>query len=413
MVPALQSQPWFKYFAGQDEVAPDTGRRHLQCVVYTSEKKTANTVCRILGFVNPYIAAVRGTPEQARDYCIDGPTSQAAQLKKGKPANKRMPEGNYLEWGTLPEVSQGTRTDIAKFIAGACKPGASYIELVRDPETQAPALRHVRAFEKIQREILGDAKPRPNVRVTFCFGAPNCGKSLCTGSKVLHGSELSGDPYMAEIEGMFWLAYRGQTKVIFDDFTGGSITPANFQRVTDSGPLTCNVKNSDYPFKGTDIRISSNFMPDRWWKPEVRVDIRAVTTRIHEAHHHWKDPDGTYWVAEYKYPNGQGRETIGPNDLCPVERMALDLDVFRPPLTHTRATLVHKVIYAPAPPADDGNPGSSGVQSAPATMVSTPVIDLSQSDSDEEILYSGSMDKRKYDTDALTSGPPKKKMFYD
>lgn len=390
----LESHSWFKFFAAQDEVSPETGRRHLQACCFVDPKKSANQVCRLLGFVNPYVARVRGKPEEAADYCTDGPLSQEAQAKKGKAPIKRMPGGNVLRWGVLPEVSQGTRTDIAKFVRLASTPNTLFTTLCSDPEVQTAALRYVRAFEKLQYEAMGKAQPRPDLRVTFCFGPSNCGKSLCTGSKVLPPLvELPDDPYLAEVEGKFWLAYGGQKKIIFDDVTGASFTPRLFQRVCDTTPFTCNVKSTDRPFNGTDVRLSSNFMPDRWWDVSVKADHKAIATRIHECHHHWKTEDGQYMVAKYWYADKGGRETLGPRDLCPVERMSLDLDALRE-VTHDRADFVGPVVYAPQ------TPPASPPASAPGSPLRSSTSATGSASEDEDNIPPGPSNR-------------KRKAFYD
>lgn len=224
--------------------------------------------------------------------------------------------------------------------------GTTREELALDPDFTHLVIKYPHGAAVVEGAFRGRPKPRPDLRVTFCFGEANCGKSLCTGSKTIDGSDLPGNPWLAKFKGEFAIGYHYQKKFIFDDFTGATMQPTELQQLCDTTPHMFNVKNGERPCVGTDIRISSNFLPDKWWKQGTNYNARAIATRLHECHYHWKDDEGKYHVAIYHYPEGKDRSTIGPKDLTPLERMEEDYRVF-PSYNRnfTRADIVKQVVY--------------------------------------------------------------------
>lgn len=324
--------------SAQDEICPETNRLHCQFFVQFPTQVSLATAQKILGFGPCHMGARQKSIEACIDYCTDGPTSQ-----KGP---KRAPNGRMLQAGK-PSEGPGTRTDV-QAMGDKLRSGATREELALDPDYTHLIIKYPHGASVIEAAVRGRAKPRPDLRVTFCYGEANCGKSLCTGSKTLaRGADLPDDPWLAKFKGDFAIGFNCQKKIIFDDFTGSVMPPTELQQLCDTTPYTVNVKNGERPCTAQDIRISSNFMPDTWWKTDVRVDRQAIATRIHEVHHHWKTrEEGKYMVAVYKYPDGQDRSSLKPGDLCPLERMALDQDIFPSDRnSHARADVVKEVMY--------------------------------------------------------------------
>ncbi|GAC77786.1 replication protein [uncultured marine virus] len=75
------------------EIAPTTGTPHLQGYLSLSTRKSFAAVRDMLPAC--HIEGARGTPSQCRTYCIK--------------------DGDYDEYGTLPDVQQGKRTDFERF----------------------------------------------------------------------------------------------------------------------------------------------------------------------------------------------------------------------------------------------------------------------------------------------------------
>lgn len=103
----LSSDPSVKYLVfGRERGA--SGTPHLQGFVVFSGNKRFNAVKQLIS-VRAHVEAARGTSQQAADYC-----------KK---------DGDYEEFGTIPGVEQGKRTDLDdaiewadKFMADAGRP---------------------------------------------------------------------------------------------------------------------------------------------------------------------------------------------------------------------------------------------------------------------------------------------------
>lgn len=74
--------------------------------------------------------------------------------------------------------------------------------------------------------------------------------------------------------------------MLIDEMTGGKMKPTEFNELCDRYPIHVGVKGSAVPCKVKDIRITSNYWVDSWWK--VGFERAAVFRRIHEVHYHYE-----------------------------------------------------------------------------------------------------------------------------
>jgi len=103
----LGDPPAFDYIVYGRESAPTTGTLHYQGYVILKEPKSLRQVKSLLSgnFQSSiHLEVSRGTPQQNREYCIK--------------------DGNFNEFGELPSVSQGRRTDLERFFEWADEFGA-------------------------------------------------------------------------------------------------------------------------------------------------------------------------------------------------------------------------------------------------------------------------------------------------
>lgn len=212
------------------------------------------------GLERAHFETARGTPQQASDYAskvdtrIDGP---------------------YI-FGTISK-GQGSREDIIG-VRDAIKEGKSDMDIFDDDNLINAACRFYRGMEKM-RVLYTPPIDRSNIKVTLHYGPSGTGKTACC---------YTPDAYFYDGHNDFWIGYNGQSKVILDEFGGHTMSPLMFQRVLDRYPFTANIKGGSINFNGTDIHITSNYLPNNWWKEGTKYNQDAVYRRIHEVHYHDK-----------------------------------------------------------------------------------------------------------------------------
>lgn len=82
------------------------------------------------------------------------------------------------------------------------------------------------------------------------------------------------------------MGYQGQKKVIFDEFSGATLTPLMFQRVCDRYPMMINIKGGQIACAVNEVHITSNYLPSKWWSEKTKYNRDAIYRRIHEVHYH-------------------------------------------------------------------------------------------------------------------------------
>ena len=78
--------------------------------------------------------------------------------------------------------------------------------------------------------------------------------------------------------------YQGQKSMLVDEMKGNKMSPTEFNEVCDKYPLHVNIKGGVAICKVEKIFITSNYMPQEWWKEGV-VPL-ARDRRIDEVHYH-------------------------------------------------------------------------------------------------------------------------------
>lgn len=93
-----QHADWFSYIIYGREQAPNTGTKHLQgYVIFTTPASLNQAKERLTGSSTHgiHLEVARGSPEQNREYCSKG--------------------GDFTDFGILPAVTQGRRSDLERF----------------------------------------------------------------------------------------------------------------------------------------------------------------------------------------------------------------------------------------------------------------------------------------------------------
>lgn len=225
-----------------------------------------------------HLEPARGSSQQNRAYCT-------------KEVTRRVDTEPH-EFGVMPAGDgQGARSDIHG-LRDAIKEGKSFSELADNDEHLPTLARHMNFATRLMTEKMRPPH-RPDIYVRVCIGPAGCGKSTCAG---LFDPELEAYTYDNELKG-FWDGYHGQATVIFDEFRGHVLTPTQFNRLADKGPMVLNVKNGTAPCKVSDIRITTNYLPSQWWSEKTSYNKEALYRRIDEVHLHRFDEETEIFLS--------------------------------------------------------------------------------------------------------------------
>lgn len=253
------------YCVYQQEVGAE-GTPHLQGYMKFRVRKRFSMVSALFLPDHPHVEPAKGSSKQNHNYCTKAET--------------RAPNTEPVVYGELPEGDgSGSRNDLTN-LRDAIKNQQTFRELTDNDELLPVVARHMPFVTRLLQENLRPPQ-RPDVYVRFCYGAAGCGKSTCAGVFEDNGAYLFDN----ELRG-FWDGYTDQKIVIMDEFRGHTLTPTQFNRLCDKGPMQVNIKNGSAPMCATDIRFTSNYLPSTWWSEKTAYNREALYRRVDEAHLH-------------------------------------------------------------------------------------------------------------------------------
>lgn len=275
-------------FICQLEAAPDTGMLHVQGFVHFQHARRLSTVrhwCATVDLRGAHLEPLRGTPQQAWDYCQKDDTRVAGPFIHGD-----RPGG------------QGERKDLKSFVADAAKLRTGELKLADLQEAHySVEARHTKYFDR----VVGRNEPARDFQ-TYCavfFGDSGTGKSrmaraFCEDFKL-------GSPYYLRLPEtkaaqLFWERYQYEPVVIVDEMGPNRMTLAEFNSLIDCRPHLVNVKGASAPFLSRLIIFTSNFHPDDWFVTKDGDDRLRQTVRrrinwmIEFSYHPDHRPDRTF-----------------------------------------------------------------------------------------------------------------------
>jgi len=266
------------YAVWQREVAPDTGRRHLQAYCYWSNPKTFGGVKKAVGDATAHVEAQRGSCEQAAAYC--------KKAESRDPADGSGP----FEVGQMP--AQGKRTDL-EAVREMLDEGVSLEALSKKVDFGAWC-RNYRAFSAYR--TLSQPKRSGLTQCVAYWGPPGSGK---TRAAVEFAS--SADVYWlprGSGSTLWWDGYEGQRTVIVDEFYGWMRRDL-VCRLVDSAPIRVEVKGGTIEFVSRYLIFTSNSPPDLWWK---NVGLGAMARRLGLDPAERQDIGTIVYVGNADYP---------------------------------------------------------------------------------------------------------------
>lgn len=266
------------YLVAQVEMAPETERVHIQGFMQCGSKHRMTWLKRNLD-ADAHWEPMRGTAEQARDYCkkddsrLDGPWEWGTLTTKGRTAG--------LE--TAIELIKARATDSA--IAEA-----------------APRVwvSHYRGLQELRRALKITAEQRSAPpEIWILWGPSGTGKSR-------FASEHWPDAYWKAPNNVWWDGYWGQETVVLDDFSGRTLTLTDCQRLMDPYPLMVEIKGGMVPMVAKRLVFTSNWHPRDWYAAK---DVhQTIMRRVHD----WSDAQGHFFyvAGPDDWRNGETMEPV-------------------------------------------------------------------------------------------------------
>jgi hypothetical protein len=91
------------------------------------------------------------------------------------------------------------------------------------------------------------------------------------------------DAFSKDPRTKFWCGYRGQRKVVVDEFRGG-IDIAHILRWCDRYPVQVEVKGASCPLVADEIWFTSNVDPRQWYPGLDELTLEALLRRFNIVH---------------------------------------------------------------------------------------------------------------------------------
>lgn len=253
-VPTEAGEQGLVYCVFQMEVAPDTGRRHLQGYAEFNKPVRMSQAKAILGLDAAHFEPRRGSRDQARDYCM----------------KHESREDGPWEFGEWTRAGQGKRTDLME-IADDLKEGNDIRYIVDNHASSF--IRYHRGIKELHFELTRQKATTQmrKVRVFTYIGETGAGK---THRVYAWASRLKIQLYKLDVaHHVWWDGYAGERAILIDDFYGW-IKYGNLLNILDRYPLRVEVKGGFLWANWTRIFITSNAHPNQWYKKGMTPALR-------------------------------------------------------------------------------------------------------------------------------------------
>lgn len=262
-----------RFYVGQLESAPDTGRLHYQFYVYLHKKVRLAGLKRSLGRREVHLEQRRGSHDDAVAYCskdesrVEGPWTGGDPPQAGK-RNDLVALKNDLDGGmSIRDISSNHFGSFLRY-----RQSISYYVLLHQP-------------------------PRTwKMENTILWGKSGSGKTRSVYEKA-EREGLSVFPLAQNKNGVVWFdGYGGEDIILIDDFYGW-ITISYMLKLLDRYPMNCQTKGGTVPMVSKEIIITSNKAPDIWynWESKEEEIFNAFKRRIDKVYFYDDDNKQSEW----------------------------------------------------------------------------------------------------------------------
>lgn len=246
-----------RYAIWQLEVAPTTGRHHLQGYVECNCSIRLGSLKTLLGAVSVHLEPRRGSREQAIEYCRKDESRLRGPWERGD-----------------PNINPGRRSDLDS-VADMLKDGSSVSDVAETYPSQY--IRYRRGIESLHALFAERDTPKwRNVSVSVYYGPPGSGKTR----RALE--EAKDSVFILDQGERVWFdGYRGQSTLVIDDFYGW-IKYGQLLRVLDGHPYRCEIKGGFTIAQWVRVVITSNKHPREWYSQGMSGALERRLTEIIE-----------------------------------------------------------------------------------------------------------------------------------
>lgn len=206
-------------------------------------------------------AAMRGTAQQAIDYCNKEETRDTSA------------SFGFCEWGVRPS-GQGTRSDISALVTAIQNGKRGRVLFEEHP---GEFIKYTRGVDKAC--ALYDPVRDFPTRVYWFYGPTGSGKSRAA------LDEGGPEAYWKNATDFWWDGYSDQECVIIDDYRKDFCKFSDLLRLFDRYPLRLNVKGSTVSFVAKKIYVTSPKDPEETWSGRTDEDLQQLMRRITEVRH--------------------------------------------------------------------------------------------------------------------------------
>lgn len=252
-----------QYYCRSKETG-DSGTEHIHLAVYRPSPYRFSTIKRT--FPTAHIEKAYGSMSENRDYVAKGGKWAATDK-----ADTAIP-GTFAEFGTMPNEQEESASKYASLLSEV-RDGKTTTEILAAHPDMALRVQQIETLrETIRTDQCADLF-RPNLEVTYLYGAPGSGKTRSIFAKYAPRDICRITSY--PITGIRFDAYHGQKVLVFEEFAS-QVSFSDMLNFLDIYPVMLPARYADRAACYDKVFITSNIplgaqypkvqedFPDRW-----------------------------------------------------------------------------------------------------------------------------------------------------
>lgn len=228
----------------------DSGTKHLQCYITFKKPTSLNQLKRIWPKGHFEIKFQKSTPQQTSNYC-----------KK---------DGEYMEWGILPESKSTNGGEATKQKWIQMKTAAQESRLDDIPAKEF--IIYYKTFKQISFDYQKTPTNLDKLNNEWIVGPPGVGKSYTARSENLS--------LYIKMCNKWWDNYENEDAVLLDDFDLlHNVLGHHLKIWADRYPFRAEIKGHTRIIRPRKVIVTSNYMPEEIW-PNDKVLVEALNRRF-------------------------------------------------------------------------------------------------------------------------------------